>query len=83
MKNAKKKVFSTRILDSTSVSTMKMGRRKAERSVEIAEQEIFEKAVKLFYEDCEMYAGDGKYLEGGKCENCDRVNKFKQKLMER
>ena len=47
------------------IAQYEISRWKAERAVEIAEEELFEKAVKLFYEDCEMYAGDGKCLEGG------------------
>lgn len=65
------------------IAQYEVSRWKAERAVEIAEEDMIEKAVKLFYEDCEIYAGDGKCLGGGKCENCDRVNKFKRKLMER
>ena len=54
----------------------------ASSAVEIAEEEMIEKAGRLFAESCEMYAGNGKCLEGGECENCDRIKKFKQKLME-
>lgn len=52
------------------------------KAINIAEKEMIEKEVQVFSESCEMYAGGGKCLEGGKCENCDRVKKFKQKLME-
>ena len=45
------------------------------------EEEMIEKYAKSFAESCDMYAGDGKCLEGGKCENCDRVKKFRKKLM--
>lgn len=53
----------------------------AEKAIELTEEEMNEKAGEVFSEYCEMYAGDGKCLEGGKCEDCDRVKKFKQKLM--
>lgn len=56
---------------------------KAERAVEIAEEELFEKAVKLFYEDCEGYRGNGTCASGLKCEDCEAVKIYKQKLMER
>lgn len=82
MKSEKAKEF-LRIKHTGDIAQYEVSLWKAERAVEIAERELFEEAVKLFYEDCEMYAGDGKCLEGGKCENCDRVNKFKRKLMER
>lgn len=58
-----------------------VGRYDAYRAIELAEEEMIEKAAQAFSEHCEMYAGGGKCLEGGKCENCDRVKKFKQKLM--
>lgn len=53
----------------------------AVEGAELAEEEMIENACTAFSELCEMYAGDGKCLEGGKCENCDRVKTFKQKLM--
>lgn len=49
-------------------------------AVDIAEEEMIKKAVIAFVETCEMYAGNGKCLEGGECATCSRTTKFKQKL---
>lgn len=50
------------------------------RAVHIAEEDMIEKAAKAFAEACEMYAGNGRCLECGKCEDCERVKQFKQRL---
>ena len=81
MKSEKAKEF-LRTKQTGDIAQYEISRWKAERAVEIAEEELFEKAVKLFYEDCEMYAGNGICLEGLKCNDCNRVKMFKQKLME-
>ena len=52
----------------------------AMKSVELAEEDMIEKAVKAFAETCEMYAGNGRCLECGKCEDCERGKKFRQRL---
>lgn len=52
-------------------------------AVEIAEEDMIEKAVKAFAETCEMYAGEGRCLECVKCEDCGRVKKFRQRLEKR
>ena len=52
----------------------------AYRAVELAEEEMIEKALQAFSESCEMYAGSGVCLENGRCESCNRVMRFKQKL---
>lgn len=46
-------------------------------AVEIADEDMIEKAVKAFAETCEMYAGEGRCLECVKCEDCERVKRFK------
>ena len=50
------------------------------KSVEIAEEDMIEKAVKAFAEACEMYAGNERCLECVKCKDCERVKKFRQRL---
>lgn len=82
LKSEKAKEF-LRTKQPGDIAQYEISRWKAERAVEIAEEEMIEKAAIVFSEYCEIYAGDGKCLGGGKCENCDRVNKFKRKLMER
>ena len=52
----------------------------AVKGAEFAEEEMIENAFTAFTELCEMYDGGGRCIEGGKCENCDRVKKFKQKI---
>ncbi len=52
------------------------------KAIDIAEDEMIEKAVQVFSESCEMYAIDGICLENGRCDSCSRVYEFKQKLME-
>lgn len=52
-------------------------------AVEIAEEDMIEKAVKAFAETCEMYAGNGRCLECVKCEDCGRVKEFRQRLEKR
>lgn len=52
------------------------------KAVELAEENMIEKAGHIFAEYCEMYAGEGKCLEGGDCATCKRITEFKQKLME-
>ena len=52
----------------------------AMKSVELAEEDMIEKAVKAFAEVCEMYAGNGRCLECGECEDCESVKKFRQRL---
>lgn len=54
----------------------------ARHAIELAEEEMVEKAGHIFAEYCEMYAGEGKCLEGGDCATCKRITEFKQKLME-
>lgn len=49
-------------------------------AVEIAEEEMIEKAVKAFAEVCEMYAGNERCLECVKCRDCERVKEFRQRL---
>lgn len=49
----------------------------------LSKQELFEKAVKLYYEDCEGYRGNGTCASGLKCEDCESVKIYKRKLMER
>lgn len=56
---------------------------KAERTAEIAEEEMIEKAVKIFTEDCEGYRGNGTCASGQKCEDCEAVKIYKRKLIER
>lgn len=51
-------------------------------AVELAEEEMIEKAGRVFAEYCEMYAGDGKCLERGECAICARIVEFKQKMKE-
>lgn len=53
------------------------------QAVELAEEDMIEKAVKAFAETCEMYAGEGRCLECVKCEDCGRVKKFRQRLEKR
>lgn len=55
----------------------------AMKSVEIAEEDMIEKAVKAFAEACEMYAGNERCLECVKCKDCERVKKFRQRLEKR
>lgn len=38
-------------------------------AVELAEEEMVEKALQAFSESCEMYAGGGICLENGRCES--------------
>lgn len=52
------------------------------KAAELAEADMIEKAGRVFAEYCEMYAGNGKCLEGGECATCARIREFKQKLME-
>lgn len=52
----------------------------AMKSVELAEEDMIEKAVKAFAEACEMYAGNERCLECVKCRDCARVKKFRQRL---
>ena len=49
-------------------------------AVEIAEEDMIEKAVKAFAEACEMYAGTERCLECVKCKDCERVKEFRQRL---
>ena len=49
-------------------------------AVEIAEEDMIEKAVKAFAEACEMYAGNERCLECVKCKDCERVKEFRQRL---
>lgn len=49
-------------------------------AVEIAEEDMIEKAVKAFAEACEMYAGNERCLECVKCRDCERVKQFRQRL---
>lgn len=48
-------------------------------AVEIAEQEMINKALSAYVELCESYV-DGRCLDGGVCTDCQ--NAFKQKLIE-
>lgn len=82
MKSEKAKEF-LRTKQPGDIAQYEISRWKAEKAVEIAEQEIFEKAIKLFYEDCEGYRGNGTCASGLKCEDCEAVKIYKQKLMER
>lgn len=82
MKSEKAKEF-LRTKQPGDIAQYEISRWKAERAVEIAEQELFEKAVKLFYENCEEYRGNGTCASGQKCEDCEAVKIYKQKLMER
>lgn len=52
-------------------------------AVEIAEEDMIEKAVKAFAEACEMYAGNERCLECVKCRDCARVKEFRQRLEKR
>lgn len=52
----------------------------AMKSVELAEEDMIEKAVKAFAEACEMYAGNERCLECVKCRDCARVKEFRQRL---
>ena len=52
-------------------------------AVEIAEEDMIEKAVKAFAEACEMYAGNGRCLECVKCRDCEIVKQFRQRLEKR
>lgn len=82
MKSEKAKEF-LRTKQKGDIAQYEVSRWKAERAVEIAEQELFDKAVKLFYEDCEGYRGNGTCASGLKCEDCEVVKIYKQKLIER
>lgn len=82
MKSEKAKEF-LRTEQPVDIAQYEISRWKAERAVEIAEQDMIEKAVKIFSEYCEMYAGNRMCLEGLKCNDCRRVKMFKQKLMDR
>lgn len=82
MKSEKAKEF-LRTRQPGDIAQYEISRWKAERAVEIAEQELFEKAVEIFSEYCEMYAGNRMRFEGLKCNDCRRVKMFKQKLMDR
>lgn len=55
----------------------------AMKSVEIAEEDMIEKAVKAFAEACEMYAGNERCLECVKCRDCERVKQFRLRLDKR
>lgn len=57
--------------------------RDAIRGVELAEEDMIEKAVKAFAEACEMYAGNERCLECVKCRDCERVKQFRQRLDKR
>lgn len=54
----------------------------ANRVIAVTEEEMIEKAGRVFAESCEMYAGNGKCFEGGECATCARITEFKQKIME-
>ena len=82
MKSEKAKEF-LRTRQPGDIAQYEISHWKAERAVEIAEQELFEKAVKLFYEDCEGYRGNGTCASGLKCEDCEAVKIYKRKLIER
>lgn len=49
-------------------------------AVELAEEEMVEKAGRVFAEYCEMHLGGGKCLVGGECTTCTRIIEFKLKL---
>lgn len=78
MKSEKAKEF-LRTKQPGDIAQYEISRWKAERAVEIAEEEMIEKAVKLFYEDCEWYRGNGTCL---KCDDCEAVKIYKRRLME-
>lgn len=82
MKSEKAKEF-LRTKQPGDIAQYEISRWKAERAVEIAEQDMIEKAAIVFSEYCEMYARNRMCLEGLKCNDCRRVKMFKQKLMDR
>lgn len=82
MKSEKAKEF-LRTKQPGDIAQYEVSRWKAERAVEIAEEEMIEKAVKIFPESCEAYVGNGMCACGLKCEDCEAVKIYKQKLMER
>lgn len=57
-------------------------RHDAYRAVEIVEEEMIEKAAELHSQTCNMYAGYGLCLHGGRCKDCELIADFKQKMME-
>lgn len=54
----------------------------ARRAVELAEEEMAEKAANVFAQRCDMYDDDGTCLIGKTCKDCKIVTRFKQELME-
>lgn len=60
-----------------------VSRRDTIKAVELAEEDMIEKAVKAFAEACEMYAGNERCLECVKCRDCARVKQFRQRLEKR
>lgn len=51
-------------------------------AVELAEEEMAEKAANVFAQRCDMYDDDGTCLIGKTCKDCKIVTRFKQELME-
>lgn len=82
MKSEKAKEF-LRTKQPGDIAQYEISRWKAGRAVEIAEDEMIEKAVNMFIGYCDMYAGNGMCITGHKCEDCDAVEIYKRRLTER
>lgn len=54
----------------------------AYRIVELAEEDMAEKAIKAYIQCCEWREGEDSCVAGYKCDKCPSMDNFKQKLME-
>lgn len=54
----------------------------AEQAVELAEEDMAEKAIKAYIQCCEWREGEDSCVAGYKCDKCPSMDNFKQKLME-
>lgn len=51
-------------------------------AVELAEEDMAEKAAKAYIQCCEWREGEDSCVAGYKCDKCPSMDNFKRKLME-
>lgn len=59
-----------------------VGRHKAYHAVELAEEDMAEKAIKAYIQCCKWREGEDSCVAGYKCDKCPSMDNFKRKLME-
>lgn len=52
------------------------------KAVDLAEEDMAEKAAKAYIQCCEWREGEDSCVAGYKCDKCPSMDNFKQKLME-